>query len=55
MIPINSDGNLHNQLYTSTAFDMRHRFTVSGTYAIPGNQFSGQVPRRLVNHLRGYN
>ncbi len=43
VIPINSDGNLHNQLYTSTAFDMRHRFTVSGTYAIPGKKSPGQI------------
>jgi hypothetical protein len=35
VIPINSYGNLHNQLYSSTTFDLRHRLTVSANYALP--------------------
>ncbi len=42
-IPQNSYGNFRSQLYTSTAFDMRHRFTISGTYAIPGRKGFGQL------------
>ena len=43
VLPINSNGNLHSQLYTSTNFDTRHRVTVTGTYAIPGKKGFGQV------------
>jgi carboxypeptidase family protein len=43
VIPQNSYGNLRQQLYTSTAFDMRHRLTISGNYAIPGKKGYGQV------------
>jgi hypothetical protein len=43
VIPENSYGSIHNQLYTSTAFDMRHRLTVSGSYAIPGKKGFGQI------------
>jgi len=43
VIPQNSYGNFRSQLYTSTAFDMRHRFTISGTYAIPGRKGFGQL------------
>jgi hypothetical protein len=43
VLPINSYGNLHSQLYTSTNFDTRHRVTVTGTYAIPGKKGFGQV------------
>jgi hypothetical protein len=43
VLPINSNGNLHSQLYTSTAFDVRHRITVTGTYAIPGIKGFGQM------------
>jgi hypothetical protein len=43
VIPANSYGNLRKQLYTSTTFDMRHRLTVSGSYAIPGKKGFGQV------------
>ena len=42
-IPQNSYGNFRSQLYTSTAFDMRDRFTISGTYAIPGRKGFGQL------------
>jgi hypothetical protein len=38
VIPANSYGCFRCQLYASTAFDMRHRFTISGTYAIPGRK-----------------
>ncbi len=43
VIPQNSYGNLRQQLYTSTAFDMRHRMTVSGNYNIPGKKGFGQI------------
>src|SRR5260370_35541290 len=43
VLPINSNGNLHSQLYTSTSFDVRHRITVTGTYAIPGRKGFGQI------------
>jgi hypothetical protein len=43
VIPQNSYGSLRNQLYTSTAFDMRHRLTISGSYAIPGKKGLGQI------------
>ncbi len=43
VLPINSYGNLHSQLYTSTNFDTRHRLTVTGTYALPGKKGFGQV------------
>jgi hypothetical protein len=43
VIPANSHGCFRCQLYTSTAFDMRHRFTISGTYAIPGRKGFAQI------------
>jgi hypothetical protein len=43
VIPANSYGSLRQQLYTSTAFDMRHRLTISGNYLIPGKKGFGQV------------
>jgi len=42
-IPQNSYGCFRCQLYTSTAFDMRHRFTISGTYQIPGKKGFAQM------------
>lgn len=38
VIPQDSYGCFRCQLYTSTAFDMRQRLTISGTYAIPGRK-----------------
>jgi hypothetical protein len=43
VIPQDSYGCFRCQLYTSTAFDMRHRFTISGTYAIPGRKGFAQM------------
>jgi hypothetical protein len=43
VLPINSNGNLHSQLYTSTSFDVRHRVTLTGTYTIPGIKGFGQL------------
>jgi hypothetical protein len=43
VMPINTYGNLHSQLYTSTNFDTRHRLTLTGTYAIPGKKGFGQI------------
>jgi len=42
-IPANSYGCFRCQLYTSTAFDMRHRFTISGTYQLPGKKGFAQM------------
>ncbi len=39
----NSYGNIRNQLYASTDFDIRHRFTFSVNYAIPGRKGFGQL------------
>lgn len=43
VIPANSYGNFRNELYTSTAFDMYQRLTISGNYAIPGKKGFGQM------------
>ncbi len=41
--PTNSYGNLRQQLYANTDFDIRHRFTLSLNYAIPGKKGFGQL------------
>jgi hypothetical protein len=41
--PLNSYGDLNQQLYTYTDFDLRHRFTLSMDYAIPGKKGYGQM------------
>ena len=41
--PENSYGNLRQQLYANTDFDVRHRFTLSFNYAIPGKKGFGQM------------
>jgi len=41
--PLNSYGNVNQQLYTYTDFDLRHRFTLSMDYAIPGKKGYGQM------------
>ncbi len=41
--PTNSYGNLHQQLYANTDFDIRHRFTLSINYSIPGRKGFGQM------------
>jgi hypothetical protein len=43
VIPQDSHGSLRQQLYTSTAFDMRHRLTISGNYLIPGKKGFAQL------------
>ena len=43
VIPINSYGNLHAQLYGPTSFDVRHRFTFSGSYVLPGRKGMAQM------------
>jgi len=40
---INSYGNLKQQLYSNTDFDIRHRLTVSLDYALPGRKGYGQM------------
>ena len=42
-IPLNSYGNVRSQLYASTDFDIRHRGTLSVTYAFPGRSGFGQM------------
>jgi hypothetical protein len=42
-IPTNSYGNIRQQLYANTDFDIRHRFTLSLDYAIPGKKGFGQL------------
>jgi hypothetical protein len=42
-LAINSYGNLRSQLYSSTDFDIRHRFTLSLDYALPGKKGYGQM------------
>ncbi len=39
--PINSNNN--NQLYGNSPFDIRHHFTFSTTYALPGHHVPGQL------------
>jgi len=41
--PLNSYGNLRQQLYANTDFDIRHRFTLSLDYQIPGKKGFGQL------------
>jgi hypothetical protein len=41
--PENSYGSLRQQLYSNTDFDIRHRFTLSMNYAIPGRKGFGQM------------
>ena len=41
--PLNSYGSLRQQLYANTDFDIRHRFTLSVDYAIPGRKGFGQL------------
>jgi hypothetical protein len=41
--PTNSYGSLRQQLYANTDFDIRHRFTLSLDYAIPGRKGFGQL------------
>jgi hypothetical protein len=40
-IPANNNGNVKKELYASSIFDIRHRFTLSVTYALPGIKTPG--------------
>ncbi len=42
-VPLNSYGNLRQQMYANTDFDIRHRFTLSVNYALPGRKGFGQL------------
>jgi hypothetical protein len=42
-IPIDSTRSIHAQLYGPSAFDIKHRGTISGTYNLPGKSGFGQV------------
>jgi hypothetical protein len=41
--PENSYGSLRQQLYSNTDFDIRHRFTLSMNYVLPGRKGFGQM------------
>jgi len=43
VLPINSNGNMHSQLYSSLVGDTRHHLVLTGTYAIPGKKGFGQI------------
>src|SRR5216684_8629465 len=43
LIPINSAGNYKQQLWGPTTFDMRHHFTISESYTLPGRKGFGQM------------
>ena len=43
IIPQNSYGNVRQLTYANTDFDVRHRFTLSVNYAIPGKKGYGQL------------
>ena len=43
VLPINNYGDLHSQLYSPSTFDTRHKFTISGTYAVPGRKGYAQM------------
>ncbi len=42
-VPTNSYGNIRQQLYANTDFDIRHRLSLSFDYAIPGRKGFGQL------------
>ncbi len=42
-VPLNSYGNLRQQMYANTDFDIRHRFTLSMDYNLPGRKGFGQL------------
>jgi hypothetical protein len=41
--PLNSYGNIRQQLYSNTDFDIRHRFTLSLDYVLPSRKGFGQL------------
>ncbi len=42
-VPTNSYGNYRQELYANTDFDIRHRFTLSVNYELPGRKGFGQL------------
>jgi hypothetical protein len=42
-VPLNSYGNIRQQMYANTDFDIRHRFTLSLDYQLPGRKGFGQL------------
>jgi Carboxypeptidase regulatory-like domain/TonB dependent receptor len=42
-VPLNSYGSIRQQMYANTDFDIRHRFTLSVNYALPGRKGFGQL------------
>jgi hypothetical protein len=41
LTPTNNNGNIKKELYANSVFDIRHRFTLSMTYALPGIKTPG--------------
>jgi hypothetical protein len=42
-VPLNSYGNIRQQMYANTDFDIRHRFTLSLNYVLPSKKGFGQL------------
>ncbi len=42
-VPLNSYGDLRQQMYANTDFDIRHRFTLSANYVFPQRKGFGQL------------
>lgn len=42
-VPLNSYGNIRQQMYADTDFDVRHRFTLTLDYELPGRKGYGQM------------
>ena len=42
-VPLNSYGNIRQQMYANTDFDIRHRFTLSMNYVLPARKGFGQL------------
>jgi hypothetical protein len=43
LTPANNNGNIKRDLYANSVFDIRHRFTLSMTYALPGIKSPGHL------------
>ena len=53
-VPINNYASTRSQLYMATNYDLRHRGTLSVTYAIPGRKGFGQMLEGwAINSRRG--
>ncbi len=50
-VPLNSYGNIRQQMYANTDFDIRHRFTLSVNYAVPGQEGLRTTAGRMVGQF----